>query len=570
MTIINLYIRDQELYTRERPKVAAGNEDSVQVYIAFDSLWDGYAKSAVFHTAKASTVYESVLVNDRCLVPKEVLAEEGQLFIGVRGVKGETVKQSLLVRYKIEKGANGVMTFEPSPNVYRQLLSANATLEARMNAFVALEEGSTTGDAELIDIRTGADFLTYPTAGDAVREQIANTMVGANRVTPFNTTSGYYVEYSTGARDNNENYSLITLAVRNGEKYYISTKNNVHIALFSGQRDESNFVTGFLNEQYVTIPSGVILMTVSVHTDELDTLNILCKVTGDQIFDGEITAEKLSPSLQKTVKKNIMVGANGDYTSILQALVENQGLAVRLMVEGGTYNIVTEYTDYYGTNYFANYNGYAGTGNPFDAGLYLHDGCEIVGIGGVNLVFDYQGDNEKVKQYFSVLNTTQNNVVDNINVTIANDSCRYMIHDDFAGASGTNHFKNCTFAGSSHLTTSMGGGMGTANTYIIESCHFLNNTGICIAYHNNVASGRNTVMIKNCYCSGSIRGAHYGVSTEKSMMYVSGCHASRVSVIYGDESNYPNQNIHDISQTIIRRILIHFFKGFQLKLFLIM
>ena len=46
-------------------------------------------------------------------------------------------------------------------------------LEARMNQFTSLQEGSTTGDAELIDGRIGYDSKVYDNIGGAIREQVS-------------------------------------------------------------------------------------------------------------------------------------------------------------------------------------------------------------------------------------------------------------------------------------------------------------------------------------------------------------------------------------------------------------
>ena len=73
-----------------------------------------------------------------------------------------------------------------------------AALIARVDNFVTLQEGSTTGDAELMDIRVGYDGHKYANAGEAVRKQMAAVAETAKNFDEVEDVVFETVEIGTG------------------------------------------------------------------------------------------------------------------------------------------------------------------------------------------------------------------------------------------------------------------------------------------------------------------------------------------------------------------------------------
>lgn len=219
MTTIYVRALDQVLEATISPRIASGNRETVLLRVDFSEHWDGFAKSAVFYTSKNPVPFSRPLsVNGLCTIPAEVLADECRLFISVQGVNSSTgaIKATLPVKYKVDPGAPPLVISDPTPDVYQELLTAYgsavnelAVERARIDALLKLEEGSTTGDAELQDVRIDANGVSHGSAGTAVRKQfgaVAQVDGGSNPLQPVLFDQAYY--YRGGATAHNVAFDI--------------------------------------------------------------------------------------------------------------------------------------------------------------------------------------------------------------------------------------------------------------------------------------------------------------------------------------------------------------------------
>lgn len=178
------------LYSNSVAWTPTGSESA---YIAFETP-DGQRKKVL--SVEDGTPVVSFADNVATIkLPPELTQHSGKIptVLVILNGGGKQIATFPIAVSVVDNPASGSEDVEDfSPSEFSQLLSAISVERARINNIVALPEGSTTGDAELADIRIGFDGTQYTSAGESVRSQMKKVVKVLNNRRPDKYLSGDY------------------------------------------------------------------------------------------------------------------------------------------------------------------------------------------------------------------------------------------------------------------------------------------------------------------------------------------------------------------------------------------
>lgn len=417
-----------------------------------------------------------------------------------------------------------------------------AALQTRMSEFTSLKDGSTTGDAELIDARIGADGTKYPSAGDAMRGQIEQLnevlvkqldMQELYKQKTVTSVQGYYDADLKGIGTLVTNLPLIitnieiNTVIKGSGSAKLELLNDDKKVIASATSTYTNKLVFKFNDLYV---GNYDKLWIRVSSETLLFARAECNINANIIdtsedyaayfiYDNWQYTDQYNYSLLFTLNgkisnNSVIVGTNEKFNRIIDAVKycnTRPNYVWNIYIKEGTYDI---YNELGGSSWYSGI--ISSKGNM--QGISLANNVNLIGIGNVTLQFNPSDDlaTENNVPNVSVLELSDiNNKIENIKIVCGN--CRYGIHDETDGGkpNSTRYFKNVEIthngvvSGTWSAWVSYGCGSSDNSKFEYENCKF--NSG-WLAHQSNKQTTPPNFIATNCI----FKGGSYAISLNTS------------------------------------------------------
>lgn len=176
---ITAEVRERELRLTSITMMPSGSRNYLQIRVTFDEEWDWTTKTLVAYRDLAHPYHVPLGLDGTALIPHEVLAEQGVVYLGVFGVAGDQRITSTIVRYGVNEGAitEGLQPSDPTPEMWEQLISA--VNEVRQAAESAMRDAQTAAQSAQQSEQAAAGSATQADGAATRAETAADTATTA-------------------------------------------------------------------------------------------------------------------------------------------------------------------------------------------------------------------------------------------------------------------------------------------------------------------------------------------------------------------------------------------------------